>query len=273
MVLAEQSPALRPTSPATPVEVPAPITPVAAAATPRAAHLPISVPQPWRVTRWLALTVGLLVVASSIGQAIRLRLGYTYAAGLIPLFYVDDEANVPTWYSSMTLLLAAALLLLIATTVRSRGDRTWRQWAALSAVFAALSLDEVAQIHELLIAPLRGRVGGADGYLYYPWVIPGAIFALAVAVAFARFLYRLPATTRTLFIVAGLVYVGGALGVETITARLDFEYGPADIAYVVAATLEETLEMAAIVVFLHALIAYLRQLAVSAAGSGGELRR
>jgi hypothetical protein len=210
------------------------------------------------LTRWLGVTVALLVTASSVGQVIRLRYGYTYLLGLIPLFYVDDEANAPTWYSSMTLLLAAALLLAIARTVRERRDPDWRHWAALAAVFAALSLDEVAQIHELLIAPLRGRIGVDDGWLYYPWVIPGAIFAIVVAASFARFLLRLTPVTRTLFIVAGAIYVAGTLGVETLTARLDFEYGAADPAYVVAATIEETLEMAGIIIFLHALVRHLR---------------
>lgn len=253
MSLPEQSPPRRP-----PV---APATARPRTTLVRAGRFTIALPRPWTLTRWLGITVALLVTASTIGQVIRLRYGYTYLLGLIPLFYVDDEANVPTWYSSMTLLLAAALLLAIAVTVRDRRDPAWRHWAALAAVFAALSLDEVAQIHELLIAPLRGKIGVDDGWLYYPWVIPGAIFALVVAASFARFLLRLPPTTRMLFIVAGAVYLAGALAVETVTARLDFEYGPADPAYVIGATIEETLEMAGIVVFLHALVRHLRILA------------
>ena len=230
-----------------------------AVAPPRRLSLGVWVPDPWRVTRWLAAVVVLLVIASTLGQILRLRFGYSYAAGLVPLFYVDDEGNVPTWYSSISLLAASALLLAIASTVRRHGDGAWRPWTILAVVFAGLSLDEVAQAHELLIAPLRGKLGGG-GWLYYGWVVPGALFALVVAAAFARFLVRLPSSTRSLFLVAGLLFLAGALGVEVISAKLDFEYGPADPAYVAAVTIEETLEMSAIVVFLHALLAHLRAL-------------
>ena len=101
-------------------------------------RLAVALPRPWTLTRWLAAAIAFLVLASTVGQVIRLRFGYTYLHGLIPLFYLDDEANAPTWYSSMTLLLAAALLLAIGATVRRRADRAWRYWAALSAVFLAL---------------------------------------------------------------------------------------------------------------------------------------
>jgi hypothetical protein len=235
---------------------------------PSAPRFELALPRPWTLTRWLAVAIALLVAASTAGQIVRLRFGYTYLHGLIPLFYLDDEANAPTWYSSMTLLLAAALLLAIAATTRRHADRAWRYWAALAAVFAALSFDEVAQVHELLIEPLRGRLGGS-GYLYYGWVVPGAIFALAAAVAFARFLFGLPGPTRTLIVVAGAIYLAGTLGVEMITARLDFEHGPGDAAYVAAATVEETLEMTGILVFLHALLAHLHRLVGAAASSAG----
>jgi hypothetical protein len=219
----------------------------------------LALPRPSTLARWLSIVIVLLVAATTDGQVIRLRFGYTYAHGLIPLFYLDDEANVPTWYSSMTLLLAAALLLAIAVTVRGRADTWWRYWAGLAAVFVALSLDEVAQVHELLIEPLRGRVG-SSGWLYYPWVLAGGLFALVVALAFARFLFALPPRTRALFVIAGAVYLSGTLGVETLTAHLDFEYGPADVAYVAAVTVEETLEMAGIVVFLYALLDHLHRM-------------
>ena len=227
-------------------------------------RLHLALPEPWRVTRWLVLAVLLLLLASTACQVVRLRYGYTYFMGLIPLFFVDDEANVPTWYSSVTLLAAGGLLLLIGTALRARGDRSWRYWAALAAVFAALSIDEVAQIHELLIAPLRQALE-ATGYLFYPWVIPGTIFAAIVALAFTRFLFRLPRPTRAQFVVAGFLYIGGALGVETISARLDFEHGPADAGYVAVATVEEALEMFAIVLFLHALLGHLRKIAARSA--------
>jgi hypothetical protein len=227
-------------------------------------RLELRLPEPWPTTRWLFVVVGLLLLASTAGQVIRLRLGYDHLKGLIPLFYVDEEASVPAWYSSAALLTAAVLLLLIARAARSSRDHRWRYWAALAALFVGLSLDEVAQIHELLIEPLRGRID-ATGYLPYPWVMPGAIFALAVVLVFARFVLGLPRKTRALFVAAGLLFVSGGLGVEMISAGLDFERDPAQAGHVAAVTLQEGLEMCAIVVFLHALLSHLRDRVTEAA--------
>lgn len=52
--------------------------------------------------------------------------------------------------------------------------------------------------------------------LYFAWVIPYAVFAVVVAVAFVRFLGHLPSRTRLGFLVSGGLYVSGALGLELL---------------------------------------------------------
>ena len=105
-----------------------------------------------------------------------------------------------------------------------------------------------------------------SGFIYYAWVVPGAIFVLIVALAYLRFFASLPRKTRRQFLVAGALFVLGALGMEMLSAQLISSYGGVeslnsmpDIIRISAAVVtagEEFLEMLSIVVFIYALLSY-----------------
>jgi hypothetical protein len=81
---------------------------------------------------------------------------------------------------------------------------------------------------------------------------------LLVGLADLPFLAALPAPTRGLFIVAGAVYVGGAVGMELVEGYVVEDYhGTENLAFIVASTVEEGLEMVGIVIFIRALMGYL----------------
>jgi hypothetical protein len=50
------------------------------------------------------------------------------------------------------------------------------------------------------------------------WVIPYGIASAVLALLYFRFVWQLPRVTRARFIVAGLLFVGGALGFEMLSA-------------------------------------------------------
>lgn len=217
-------------------------------------HLRLDVAQ--RVTRTLTAIVLILVTLSMCGQVSKYIFGHPKLMGFVPLFCVDEESNVPTWYSSVALLIAAAMLAVIALLHRHKGDRYAIHWALLAIVFLGLSMDEIAMLHELPIEPLR-RALSAKGLLYYTWVIPGAIFAGAVAVIFRGFLWQLPPATRRAFLVAGITFLAGALGVEMLSGYQAYRYGEQNLPYAITTTIEELLEMTGIVIFIDALVGYL----------------
>jgi len=173
----------------------------------------------------------------------------------IRLFYVDWEANIPTWYQSSTLLLCSMILAIIARGRRAQQDPYVWHWAALAIIFLALSIDEEAVIHEMAIKPLR-QTFHMGGLLYYAWVVPGAAAVLVFAVVYLRFLWSLPSRTWLLFAVAGVVYVGGALGVEAISGLWAQRHGEENLVYMMISTVEELMEMIGIIVFIHALLDY-----------------
>lgn len=218
--------------------------------------------RPWKVTRILLLVVGFLVLASTLGQLMAHQYGDPYLKGFVPLFYLDGEANIPTWYSAFVLLAAASLLALISLHSRSCEDPNSRYWGGMAALFAFLSLDEVAQIHEYPIEPIREALNGV-GYLYYAWVIPAGILTAAVALLLWRFVMDLPRRTRNLFILAAAIFVGGALGVEMISGNHIYHYGDGNLGYVLIITIEESMEMVGVVIFIHALLDHMRNIKFS----------
>jgi hypothetical protein len=199
-----------------------------------------------------------LVLAHIACQSVRLATGDSYLMGLVPLFNVGTERNLPTFYSSFAMLFSAGLLGLIAFAVRGGARSTMFYWMGLAAVFVLLSLDEMLVLHEKLIEPVRAALD-TSGVFHYAWVIPYGIFVLLFAALYVRFLARLPRRTATLFVVAGGMFVAGAVGVEMIGGHWFVTHGRENVMYVVLQTLEETLEMTGIVVFIYALTEYLER--------------
>jgi len=208
-----------------------------------------------RTARLLGWCVAALAAGHLVTAAVHQGLGYDRQLGLRPLLNLNGEANLPAWFSAALLLAAAAVLAVIwRTTPRGPGSGR-RHWAVLAAVFAFLSADEAAEIHEML-NPLREHFGGG-GLLYWAWVVPYGIAGLVFVAAYARFLTRLPARTARLFVVSGVLYVGGALVLEMAGGVAMHRVGRGTLPVVVVYTLEELAEMSAVVLFIYALLDYL----------------
>jgi hypothetical protein len=216
-----------------------------------------------RPRRWVA-ALGLAVVglgAASIGTSllsfVRIEdpLLMHVRDTLIRLAWLDGEANIPAWFSGSILLVAAMLLAVIASAHRRQGGGSGLWWL-LSLIFVLLSLDEIAQLHELSIRPLRDHFHTA-GLLYYPWILPAGLCAATVAVGYSRFLIALPRRTCRLFVTSGVVYVLGALVVEALSADQASLHGEHTPIYHAIITVEELLEMAGVVLFIYALLDYM----------------
>ena len=205
--------------------------------------------RPARVALWLGAAVLALCACHYLGLYLRETAPESLLArGFSPKFNLDNEQYVPTFFSSLLLLAAAAVLCVIASDRRTTELRA--HWWALGGVFALLALDEAIGLHEMLNTPARGLVDLPE-WLTFAWVVPATAGVALFGAAYARFLYRLPRRTGGLFVLAGAMYVGGAIGAEIASAAVR---GTA--LYQVVMPLEEALEMSGIVVFLYALLSY-----------------
>jgi hypothetical protein len=222
-------------------------------------HLTLVI-SPKKLALGLTLVVLSLILAHVAVQYIKFFQGHPTLFGFHHQLNLDDESNLPTWYSSSALLLSAILLAVIGLANKREGNPYTREWLGLAAIFLYLSLDEAAELHEGMGASLRPMLKAAGyfhGFLRYSWVIPGAMFVLIVALTYLRFLAALPVKTRALFLIAGSLYVGGALGIEMLGGRHEYLYGKENFSYLMFVAVEEGLEMLGIVVFLYALVSHL----------------
>lgn len=208
------------------------------------------------VTRILGGIAVFLILASTAGQLARFLGGYDYLYGLVRMFFLDEENNIPTFFSSGILLLSACLLAVIAVLKKRERDSFAGHWTALAIIFMLLSVDEASSTHELLTAPLRNLLQ-TSGFLYFAWVIPGLAFVLVIATIYWRFLLHLPTRTRRLFVVAAIVYISGVIGTELAAGWYVELYGKNNLIYSFLAMLEETLEMTGVIVFVYALLDYM----------------
>jgi len=172
------------------------------------------------------------------------------------LFNLDLEQNIPTFFSALNLLISSLLLFIIAVQRRADQKRDFYYWIGLSLIFIFLSVDEFSSIHEILINKVRDTLN-TTGYLYFAWVIPYAIAVVTIGLIYLKFVISLPPGIRLQFILAGSIYIGGALGMEMVGSN-QYAQGGADTSiYKLITTVEETLEILGIILFIRALLAYM----------------
>jgi hypothetical protein len=203
-------------------------------------------------------TVALFLVLASIGaQFSKFSFGHDHLKGLVPLFYIDAERNIPTYFSVLLMLFAALLLAVIAVLNGKQRAPHASKWAVLSFGFLFMAFDEAFQVHERLTVPVREFLGdGKLGIFYFAWTIPGIALVLILGLFFLRFLLHLSATARLRFLMAASLYIGGAIGVELIEGRYAELHGQQNWTYSMIAVAEESLEMAGLIVFIWALMKY-----------------
>lgn len=162
------------------------------------------------------------------------------------LFDVDEENNIPTWFSSANLMLTGAMTLLLAAGKWRQRDRWRGYWVLLGSGFLVLSLDEMAGLHESVNVVTEAS-----------WAIYALPLILVLALVFLRFLYNLPARTATLFVLSGLVFLGGAVGVELYTEPYLHNDQLNTLAYNLWTPVEEGMEMFGVILFQYALLDYM----------------
>ncbi len=214
--------------------------------------------EPATVARALALAALLFVLVSTAGQLIKFLTGHDELMGLVSLTYVDQEGNLPTFFSALLLAAASAALTLAAGMARSNRAPDVSRWALLALGFLYLAFDEGAALHERLRAPLFAFLGrseeAASSQAY--WVIRALAVAAVLVCLFGKFLFRLPPRTRRTFVIAGALYFAGAGGLDLAGRLWALTHGVQNLTYVLFATLEESLEMAGVIVLIYGVLSY-----------------
>lgn len=210
---------------------------------------------PWAITGPLALMAAFLATVSLMLASYWMYSQREYVPGFA-LLSLDKEQSVPALFSTFLLFAAAALLAFIALI--ERGSRDGRKWQLLALGFAVMALDESLALHERIIEPMRNLLGGGRlGIFYFAWVIPALGMVALLGVYFLPFLLRLPRRTMIPLMVSAGLYLGGALGVELIEGWWREDHGYRSLGFHLLVTLEESMEMAGTILFIHTLLRHL----------------
>lgn len=203
-----------------------------------------------RLFRYHLIGVFFLVSIDALCVAAFELHGFGFVKGLMPLFDLNGERNLPSLFSAGALFLVAGACALCAKAAPREVRNFWKVTAL---VFLFLAIDEAAAIHEKIDVLNREYVH-LDGTLKRAWIIPYGIGAFVFAVLTFPLLARLPANTRHGLVVAGGLFVTGALGFE-ILERIAVEHAGIWISKGLITSLcvlcEEFLEMFAIALALR----------------------
>jgi len=198
------------------------------------------------LVRALSVAAAVLLAAHAVLALVHYRVEALHPL-LLQLFDVDQENNLPTWFSEFLLLVACALLWIQSRSRKVAGDRWAGHWTVLCVGFLLMAIDEVAGIHETI-----------NSAIVMTWAIPAAIMAVGIGIAFIPFLLHLASGTALRFVVAGALYLTGAVGIEIIGNEMVGDRLSDTLGYKMATLAEESLEMVGLILFIHALLGLMR---------------
>ena len=214
---------------------------------------------PDKVCQILLVTIMILIFTNILSDSGAFILNqYSSESHSGKLLQPDSELLLLACYSALSLGICSILVTIIACQKKLINSRYTRYWKFISLFFFLLAIDEIAMMQKILTI-LRGAVNtNAREFLHFTWVIPAFIFLLVFAMTFISFLKSLSKKIRTLFIWSGIIYVGGAVGLEMIGGYHAQMYGENNFVYEMITIVEESLEMMGILVFIYSLLFYLQ---------------
>ncbi len=202
-----------------------------------------------RVALVLAAAMAVLVVAHVVAMQANFNaaLGVKESIGFeywhVSIFDLDEEESFGTWFSTVILLIAAVLLMRQARTLRAEGDPWHRWWLVLGWAFCFLSIDEVVGLHEMMNTMLENM----------PWTVVGTYVLALVGLCYLPFLWHYRWRTAILFGLAGVVYGGGAVGIEHYSG-----FAVNSLRYNMLTALEEGMEMFGVILCIFTILDFKR---------------
>ena len=224
--------------------------------------------------RALWLAAGLMLLGHVVVLYLYVEHGVSRDWGIPRHFDLNAEANLAAWFQALPLLLASLAALALTVHYRARRAPLAGRWGALSALFLLMSIDELAQLHDLFTGPLRRRLDLDFGILYFTWLLPAVAFLAVAAWYFLPLVKSLPRAIQLRLVASMLVYFGGAVVVEMMSGVVA-ENGRRSTPYLIVQTFEETCEIVGLLMALGALVRLLHlvqpRITVSLLGPGGTV--
>lgn len=213
---------------------------------------------PAKVAILLAGIAIFLILTSSLLDVIEALTWEQKFWGFRVKFDLDQEANIPTYFSTLNLFLAAGLFTTIGLLKPKIKGSFSSHWLGLGLIFFFLSVDETSVLHEKFIAIFKLWFH-PQGIFFFGWVILAIPLVLFIALAYLRFFLHLRTRFKIMIFVSVLIYLSGAVGMEMVGGWYAEHYGENHDFYNVLTTLEETLEPIGMISLIYTLLLYMSQ--------------
>jgi hypothetical protein len=204
----------------------------------------------------LTSTALLLVLVSLMANLMELYTWNLPMLGFRMKIDINREANIPTFFSTLLILMATFLLWVISVLERNHKQPFGVYWAVLSVIFLILALDEASSLHERL-EDLVKRLYAFSGLFHYAWVVPALLFVFILGIIYLRFFLSLPRHIQGMLLIAISTYLIGAIGIEMLNGWYRNTIGMTRFIETILTTIEETLEMLGMILFIRSLMIYL----------------
>jgi len=196
-----------------------------------------------------------LIIVNTLLHIIQYQFGFSKT--IFEEFFLDEENNIPTYFATFILLISSLLLMLIGMYHKKSNGKNRFYWNFLSIIFLVLSIDEMSALHERLIYYVRILLN-PSGFFYFGWLIPALAMVIILSIVYLKFFLQLPKKTKYSFLLAAILYLMGVFVLEAIGGNFFESFGGDNLSYAMITTVEETLEMAGVIVFIYALLDYMR---------------
>jgi hypothetical protein len=200
-------------------------------------------------------------------HAILVFINYILATEIPPFinlrFNISYEGNIPTWFSSVLLFAIGIYSLRIASIIRNidvTAKLSMKFWSIFGIAFVFLSLDEAAQIHEII-----------DNITTIKWVKVYAPFAFCfIIICYYYLIFKKSENEKiTKYIIMGLaIYITGALIFEYIGYKFILN----SLGKQIEVFLEEGFEMLGVIIVLTGTLTKLNSL-ISKFNSPEKIKR
>lgn len=208
-----------------------------------------------------AVLAGITLALFLINLAVELHTLYPPAHELLSkstwslianIFDMDMETAFPNFFSTIMLISVTA----VSAWAAALDKENKGGWLGIAVVFFILALDETASLHNSLVYVYRVDAVSSELQNYF-WFVPLIPVLALLGLAYLRFWLRLPNFQKIFFVLSGVIYIGGAAGMEVISGWLDVVEGANSRYYNLTMLMEETMEMIGVFLFLHCLFHYL----------------
>lgn len=171
-------------------------------------------------------------------------------------FGLDEELSFPTWVNSMMAFLVAGLSWMVGKSQKASMQKI--TWYLIALIGIAISVDEVAALHELLLQGLHilADFGEGQGLLSNAWLMIAPVILVGLIFSVRLFYKHLPRDTFKRLVIAIAVYLLGAFIFEYASIPLDKSSAIYNLGAVV---IEESLELLGVWLVIRAILLHIVQ--------------